>query len=237
MLNRYLQQKTLERDKSKGIPVKRPYLVSECRSLVEAEKWRGDVLKEIGRRVSEIQNELLPEPRIRELNDEINRLLRLKHVWERRILELGGPCYFTSRKSGGDEDEDGISVVPRGNDGGGPVYKYFGAARKLPGVKDLFYNATTTKTNAKKQTRAELYKRVDVDYYGWRDDEDGELVVLESQAEAREITKAHEDTQLRKKQKVEAILQHDMNAYGIESSNFPSLPSLPSPVHPFFFFF
>ena len=203
MLNRYLQQKTLERDKSKGIPVKRPYLVSECRSLVEAEKWRGDVLKEIGRRVSEIQNELLPEPRIRELNDEINRLLRLKHVWERRILELGGPCYFTSRKSGGADDEDGISVVPRGSgDGGGPVYKYFGAARKLPGVKDLFYDAAAAKTtNAKKQTRAELYKRVDVDYYGWRDDEDGELATLEAEAERREITKAQEEAQMRKKAK------------------------------------
>jgi pre-mRNA-splicing factor ISY1 len=27
------------------------------------------------------------------LNDQINRLMREKHAWERRIRELGGPDY------------------------------------------------------------------------------------------------------------------------------------------------
>ena len=33
----------------------------------------------------------LGEFRIRDLNDEINKLLREKRHWEERILELGGP--------------------------------------------------------------------------------------------------------------------------------------------------
>ena len=35
----------------------------------------------------------LGEHKIRDLNDEINKLLRTKAHWERRILELGGPNY------------------------------------------------------------------------------------------------------------------------------------------------
>ena len=38
----------------------------------------------------------LGEFRIRDLNDEINKLLREKRHWEDRILELGGPDYAVS---------------------------------------------------------------------------------------------------------------------------------------------
>jgi len=31
--------------------------------------------------------------RLRDLNDEINKLIREKGHWERRIVELGGPDY------------------------------------------------------------------------------------------------------------------------------------------------
>ena len=37
--------------------------------------------------------ESLDEYRIRELNDEINKLMREKSHWENRIRELGGPDY------------------------------------------------------------------------------------------------------------------------------------------------
>lgn len=37
--------------------------------------------------------ESLDEFKIRDMNDHINKLLREKHHWERRILELGGPTY------------------------------------------------------------------------------------------------------------------------------------------------
>jgi pre-mRNA-splicing factor ISY1 len=35
----------------------------------------------------------LNEYQIRDLNDEINRLFREKHVWELRIKDLNGPDY------------------------------------------------------------------------------------------------------------------------------------------------
>ena len=38
----------------------------------------------------------LGEFRIRDLNDEINKLLREKRHWQDRIIELGGPDYFVS---------------------------------------------------------------------------------------------------------------------------------------------
>ena len=42
------------------------------------------------RKVSQIQNAGLGEFKIRDLNDEINKLLREKRHWENRIIELGG---------------------------------------------------------------------------------------------------------------------------------------------------
>lgn len=43
--------------------------------------------------LSLLSTESLDEFRVRDLNDEINRLLREKTHWERRIRELGGPDY------------------------------------------------------------------------------------------------------------------------------------------------
>ena len=42
----------------------------------------------------------LGEFRIRDLNDEINKLLREKRHWEDRIIELGGPDYNVSSRPG-----------------------------------------------------------------------------------------------------------------------------------------
>jgi hypothetical protein len=35
----------------------------------------------------------LPSPQLRDLNDEINKLIREKRHWERQIKSLGGPSY------------------------------------------------------------------------------------------------------------------------------------------------
>jgi pre-mRNA-splicing factor ISY1 len=90
MLSRFLAAKNDEKKKPKE---KRPYLASECRDLADADKWRNQILREIGRKVMDIQNPGLGEHRIRDLNDEINKLIREKGHWEARILELGGPNY------------------------------------------------------------------------------------------------------------------------------------------------
>ena len=35
---------------------RRPYLASECKSLPDAERWRREILREITKKVAEIQN-------------------------------------------------------------------------------------------------------------------------------------------------------------------------------------
>ncbi|KAM0030512.1 putative pre-mRNA-splicing factor Isy1, helix hairpin bin domain superfamily [Helianthus debilis subsp. tardiflorus] len=133
MLNRFITMKAEEKKKPKE---RRPFLASECRDLSDADKWRQQIMREIGRKVAEIQNEGLGEHRLRDLNDEINKLIREKVHWERRIVELGGHNY--SRYSAKMTDLDGNIVDVPNPSGRGPGYRYFGAAKKLPGVKELF---------------------------------------------------------------------------------------------------
>merc|ERR1712071_491502 len=115
------------------------------------------------KKVTQIQNAGLGEYRIRDLNDEINKLLREKYHWEVQIFNLGGPNY---RRIG-----------PR----------YFGAARELPGVRELFEQDPLP---VPKKSRAELMKDVDADYYGYCDDDDGILIPLELEAEKDAVAKA-----------------------------------------------
>ncbi|GLC51525.1 hypothetical protein PLESTB_000511900 [Pleodorina starrii] len=173
MLNRYLAGKV---DEKRGPKQKRPYLASECRDLVEADKWRSQIIREIGKKVMEIQNEGLGEHRIRDLNDEINKLIREKGHWERRIKELGGPDY--SRGSGKVTDSKGREVAELTGKGRG--YTYFGAAKKLPGVKELF---EAEPVKVARRSRHQMYRSIDPDYYGFRDEEDGVLERVEAEAE------------------------------------------------------
>lgn len=57
-LNRLLASKQEEK---RGPKQKRPYLATECYDLVEADKWRQQILREIGKKVMEIQNAGLGE--------------------------------------------------------------------------------------------------------------------------------------------------------------------------------
>jgi pre-mRNA-splicing factor ISY1 len=85
----------------------------------------------VGKKVMEIQNAALGEHKLRDLNDEINKLVREKGHWEKRIVQLGGPNYSQSKTTQGQGGGDSI-------DGKGQGYRYFGAAKSLPGVKELF---------------------------------------------------------------------------------------------------
>ncbi|KAF9612055.1 hypothetical protein IFM89_037974 [Coptis chinensis] len=86
MLNRYITAKNEENKKPKEC---RPFLASECRDLSNVDKWRQQIMREIGRKVADIQNKGLGEHRLRDLNDEINKLIGEKGHWERRIIDLG----------------------------------------------------------------------------------------------------------------------------------------------------
>ncbi|KAI3756731.1 hypothetical protein L1987_56553 [Smallanthus sonchifolius] len=177
MLNRFVTMKAEEKKKPKE---RRPFLASECRDLSDADKWRQQIMREIGRKVAEIQNEGLGEHRLRDLNDEINKLIREKVHWERRIVELGGHNY--SRYSAKMTDLEGNIVDVPNPSGRGPGYRYFGAAKKLPGVKELFEKPPELR---KRRSRYDIYKRIDASYYGYRDDEDGVLEKVEGPAEER----------------------------------------------------
>ncbi|KAL6269513.1 hypothetical protein ACE6H2_026424 [Prunus campanulata] len=133
MLNRFITLKAEEKKKPKE---RRPYLASECRDLAEASKWRQQIMGKIGRKVTEIQNEGLGEHRLRDLKDEINKLIREKVHWERRIVELGGPNYVKHAPKMMDLDGNIIDVPNLS--GRGPGDRYLGAAKKLPGVRELF---------------------------------------------------------------------------------------------------
>ena len=50
-------------------------------------------------------------------------------------------------------------------------YKYFGASKDLPGVKELF---EPDPPKALKKTRAEYMRYVDAHYFGYMDEEDGQ---------------------------------------------------------------
>ncbi|KAJ8643829.1 hypothetical protein MRB53_005577 [Persea americana] len=175
MLNRFITLKTEEKKKPK---VRGPFLASECCDLAEVDKWRQQIMREIGQKVTDIQNEGLGEHHLRDLNDEINKLIRKKGHWERRILELGGPNY-THHSAKMTDFDDNIVDVPN-PEGRGPGYCYFGAGKKLPGVCELFEKPPKPK---KRPSRWEIFRRIDASYYGYRDDEDGILEKLQGPVE------------------------------------------------------
>ena len=178
MLNRWLRVQSGEEFRKEE---RRPYLSSQCESLAEAEKWRRQILGEISKKVGEIQNPGLGEFKIRDLNDLINKLVREKGHWEKRILELGGPNYMKVKT--GIVDADGNEMA------GTRGYKYYGAARELPGVRELFDNKNQA-GQVKKRTRGEMYKCADAWYFGYRDEDDAVLVPLEKAAEEEAVADA-----------------------------------------------
>ena len=172
---------------------RRPKAPSTISQMPACEKWRGQILKEVSRKITKIQDDSLSDFQLRDLNDEINRLMKEKWGWERRIRELGGPNYM--RGAGAVVDAEGREVPGVGGKG----YRYFGRARELPGVKEMFERA------AKRHVHGEDYeekggggrgggvdlarRNLDAAYFGYGlDEEDGSLSRYErrKEREARE---------------------------------------------------
>ncbi|KAI0130153.1 Isy1-like splicing family protein [Xylariales sp. AK1849] len=163
---------------------RRPKMITEVDSIPSCEKWRGQTLKEISRKVSKIQDSALSDYQIRDVNDEINKLMREKHMWEVQIRNLGGPNYM--RGGGKVYDETGKEIP-----GGGKGYKYFGRARELPGVKELFEAATQRNKDEKPlETRDDLRKVVDAKYYGYAPDEEDEALLEYEKEKEKEAFEA-----------------------------------------------
>jgi len=162
---------------------RRPKMASACKSLRECERWRGEILREISRKVSKIQDAGLSDYEVRDVNDDINKLLREKRHWENQIVALGGANY---RRNVPMIDEDGKEVP------GTKGYKYFGRAKELPGVKELF--ASKKKDEEEETLAASYYKKFfnhGPAYYGDLDEADGKLLEYEMEAEERDWAEAY----------------------------------------------
>ncbi|KAF1319862.1 Pre-mrna-splicing factor isy1, partial [Globisporangium splendens] len=176
LLNRWTSMK---QDFSDTFKNRRPYLASQCDNIKDAERWRRQIIREISKKVADIQNAGSGEHVIRDLNDEINKRMREKRHWEKRIVELGGPDYSRSQPQA--YDADGSSVQ------GGGGYKYFGAAKNLPGVRELFQKEERA---PKKRSRQDMFKNIEPDYYGFRDEEDDSQLLQEEQEVEAALQKA-----------------------------------------------
>lgn len=172
MLNKWVALKERGNDNPAAAQQKkrRPNLASECEHLADAERYRGQIVREISDAIAKIQNPALGEHEIRELNDKINQLMRTKYHWNKRIQQLGGLDFNAiERKRRIEEGDTQLNSQ----------YRYYGAAKDLPGVKELLEREEKARHKIK---RADLYKHITPDYYGWRDEEDGVLLELEERA-------------------------------------------------------
>jgi pre-mRNA-splicing factor ISY1 len=181
MLNRWLAVKQGIGLKPKRVHKPWP---TEVTSLGEAEKFRSDCVRRIASKVSAIQNASLGESKLRDLNDHINRLIQEKKRWEAQILALGGRDYTQAQVESeiGDADLNGKPLVVNLE---GSQYFYFGAAKDLPGVKELLEArvSESAKNKEKKKQRENLYQNLDARYYGFRGQEDEESLRAEELAE------------------------------------------------------
>jgi len=199
---------------------KRPKIASEVDTVRECEHWRSEILRGCAKKIAEIQNAALGEHRIRDLNDEINKDLREKSYWEDQIKALGGPDY--KDKAPKDVETYGAELAAHSG------YKYFGAAKDLPGVRELF--ETEQVPEAPRKTRKQLFKNIQPDYYGWRDEEDGMLLLAEQGAEVmaqqKEVArwKADEASRPAKKQKTKDAKE---DAPKVEEKKEEAKPAVP----------
>nr|CAH8831000.1 unnamed protein product [Trichobilharzia regenti] len=148
---------------------KRPFIASECTGLKDSLYYRRQIVHEISRKIAQIQNPSLGEYKLRDLNDDINKLIREKSHWEDHIKNLGGPDFKAEAPKM--LEKEGKEVP--GNRG----YRYYGAARDLPGVRELFEEDPQP---VARKSRGELMKLVDVSYYGNCDEDDGVIVPQEA---------------------------------------------------------
>jgi len=187
MLNKWVKMREEGNAPAVNVRGNRPKLASECEHQGDAEFYRNQINKEITGMIAKIQNPALGEHTIRDLNDEINRKFREKHHWNKRIFQLSnGTIDYNKRERASRIEEGDVQFLVATNYGKrqGPTYKYFGAAKDLPGVKELLEKQQEKMLSMSRKKRGpnEIYKHVGVKYFGWRDEEDGVLLELEDDA-------------------------------------------------------
>ncbi|WWD04971.1 hypothetical protein V865_003042 [Kwoniella europaea PYCC6329] len=180
MLYRFREQQAIEMGMGNRIKGdRRPRMASSVSSLRECERWRGDIMRDINRKVGKIQDVSLTDYEIRDLNDEINALFREKRHWENQIVNLGGANY--KRGNVAMTDDQGREVP------GTRGYKYFGRAKELPGVKELFERGATQATEESARNASfQMFRHQGPAYYGDEDEMDPKLVEEEDELARQE---------------------------------------------------
>ncbi|MBA0552634.1 hypothetical protein Golob_023426 [Gossypium lobatum] len=87
--------------------------------------------------------------------------------------------------------KENIVDVPNPS-GRGLRYRYFGAMKKLSGVRELFEKPSELR---KRRTRYDIYMSINASYYGYRDEEDGILARVEGPTKANMRIEAEEEWQ------------------------------------------
>lgn len=154
-------------------------------SIKEAEHWRQQVFREITKKVSRIQSTGLNDYQLREMNDEINELLREKNRWEYRIKELGGRNYMQASRV---VDNEGREIF------GSKGYRYFGRARELPGVKELLV-AQGLKEEWKEEHAPYVLeeKHLNAVYYGLIDSLDDNILLNDEEKLENSLSQSKDD--------------------------------------------
>lgn len=184
---------------------RRPHLAADCEHLVDAERFRGQIVREISDKIAKIQNPALAEHDVRELNDAINKLQREKFHWNKRINQLGGLDYNAIERK---------RRIEQGDTQLYSIYRYYGVAKDLPGVKEHLEKEAKARVKVK---RVDLHKNITPDYYGWRDEEDGVLLELEKTATEKMMAHIH-------KKKRPAVGSNDKE-HGYDQQDFLAVPS------------
>ncbi|XP_048740405.2 pre-mRNA-splicing factor ISY1 homolog [Ostrea edulis] len=188
----------------------RPYPATECEDLVRAKEWRQEIIDEISRKMEQIQNAGLGEFKLIDLNDQINILLLEKGEWDEQIQILGGPDY---KEIGPKMMKLEWKEVP-----GNERYKYFGATKDLPGIRELFQQEGSPPCKKRrlrlfidadycgsppplKKRLLRLTNDVDDDCHGCKDEGIGLIVAKEEEMEER----VPEDTAIEEEEEVEEV--------------------------------
>ncbi|CAN6612285.1 pre-mRNA-splicing factor Isy1p [Trichomonascus vanleenenianus] len=143
----------------------RPRRIDSVEEVHECERWRSQVVSEISRKITRINDPILSQYQIRDVNDEINKLMREKTAWEYRIKDLGGPNYLRTKL---------FQAASLSGQGG---YKYYGRAKDLPGVRETLDAAAKERVRKQKLECGEYYEEeeestenLDAEYFGLGDD-------------------------------------------------------------------
>ena len=184
---------TLKEEYGKSTGKEGHKLGGDAMSLGEAVEWRNHAISKIVRNIKAIQNGLcalfsplfhfhvfaasLGEFKVREMNDLINKALKERTYWDHRVRDLGGTPSVSSKLQM--LEAEGVSLP------GARGYKYFGAAKDLPGVRELFeqYEEERKEREKPKRTTESLAKLVNPLYFASSRTQVPTGLVSEGQAE------------------------------------------------------